>query len=136
MLLQFILGVSDSPDAFLLFVNVIFVLFGAVLEGSPAIIILAPAIYAGSNKTGLDPIYFGDGPDGQPRCRVYTAARRLGSAGCNVCGKDHDRATSKPIMPYFLAMVIAMLLITYVPDISLTIPKMFGYKPIGSFTGF
>ena len=59
MLLAWILGISSSPYVFLMFVNVIFLFFGAILEGSPAVIILAPLFMPVAVKLGIDPIHFG-----------------------------------------------------------------------------
>jgi C4-dicarboxylate transporter, DctM subunit len=133
MLLQLILGISDSPYVFLFFVNIIFLLFGAVLEGSPAIIILAPLFMPVAVKLGLDPIYFGTVLMANLGVGFILPPVGLALLVATSVGKITIAQLSKPIMPYFLALVIAMLLITYVPDIALALPKMFGYKPIGSF---
>jgi C4-dicarboxylate transporter DctM subunit len=130
LIMQWVIGFSDSPYVFLLLVNVVVLIFGAVLEGAPAVIILAPLLLPVAVKLGIDPIHFGT---------LMIANIGVGYLlppigiclliACSV-GKVRVVDVMKPIMPYFTAMVIALLLITYIPDISLFIPKLFGYQPL------
>lgn len=129
-IMKWVIGFSDSPYVFLMLVNMVVLIFGAVLEGAPAVIILAPLLLPVAVKLGIDPIHFGT---------LMIANIGVGYLlppvgiclliACSV-GKVRVVDVIKPIMPYFTAMVIALLLITYIPDISLFIPKMFGYQPL------
>jgi C4-dicarboxylate transporter DctM subunit len=131
LLLNWILSVSDSPVVFLLLVNVVLLFIGAVLEGSPAVIILTPLLMPVAHKFGIDPIHFGT---------IIIANIGVGFllppigicllVACSV-GKVNVLDVSKPLMPYFIAMIVALLLITYIPSISLVIPVALGYQPVG-----
>ena len=52
-------GISTSPWFFLLLSNVIFVIFGAVLEGLPAMIVFVPVMYPIAMQFGIDPLHYG-----------------------------------------------------------------------------
>jgi C4-dicarboxylate transporter DctM subunit len=130
-LLTWITGVSARPWVFLVLVNIMLLFIGAVLEGAPAVIILAPLLMPVATQLGLDPIHFGT---------IIVANIGVGFllppiglcllVACSV-GKVNVAEVAKPILPYFIVLVIALLIITFVPWISLAIPKLIGYKPSG-----
>jgi TRAP-type C4-dicarboxylate transport system permease large subunit len=82
-------------------------------------------------KFGIDPIHFGT---------IIIANIGVGFllppvgicllVACSV-GKVDVLSVVKPLMPYFIAMIVALLLITYIPSISLAIPMALGYQPLG-----
>jgi tripartite ATP-independent transporter DctM subunit len=131
LLLHSITSVSNSPFVFLFLVNLVLLVIGAVLEGSPAVIILTPLLMPVALKLGIDPIHFGT---------IIIANIGVGFlfppvglcllVACSV-GKVQVANVIKPIMPYFIVLFVALLLITYVPMISLAIPMMMGYQPVG-----
>jgi C4-dicarboxylate transporter DctM subunit len=131
LLLNWILSVSDSPIVFLLLMNIVLLFIGAVLEGAPAVIILTPLLMPVAYKFGIDPIHFGT---------IIIANIGVGFllppvgicllVACSV-GKVDVLSVVKPLMPYFIAMIVALLLITYIPSISLAIPMALGYQPLG-----
>lgn len=129
MMAEWLLQVSSGPLIFLIIVNIIFVFVGSVLEGSPAVIILAPLLFPIALKLGIDPIHFGT---------ILIA--NLGVAfilpptglclivACSV-GKTRMTDVVKPLMPYLVVMIITLLIIIYVPWFSLFIPRLSGiYK--------
>lgn len=130
-LLQWVTGFSSEPWVFLLIVNLVLLIVGAVLEGAPAVIILTPLLMPVAVKLGIDPIHFGT---------IIIANIGVGFllppvglcllVACSV-GKVPVSQVIKPIMPYFGIMIVALLLITYIPMLSLGIPMLLGYKPIG-----
>ena len=131
VLLNWVASVSSKPWVFLILVNIILLFIGAVLEGAPAVIIFAPLLLPVSSKLGIDPIHFGT---------IIVANIGVGFllppiglcllVACSV-GKVDVGQVTKPIMPYFLALIAALLLITFVPWISLSLPVLLGYNPVG-----
>jgi C4-dicarboxylate transporter DctM subunit len=131
VMLSWITTISTSPWIFLILVNVILLFVGAVLEGAPAVIILAPLLMPVAIKLGLDPIHFGT---------IIVANIGVGFllppiglcllVACSV-GKVSVTQVVKPIMPYFIIMIVALFIITFVPWISLAIPMLLGYTPVG-----
>jgi C4-dicarboxylate transporter DctM subunit len=135
-LLAFMNNFSASPIIFLLIVNAVFLILGAVLEGSPAVIILTPIFMPVAVQYGIDPVHFGI---------IIVANIGVGFllppiglcllVACSV-GKIEIAKVIRPILPYFAALIVALMLITYIPDLVLTLPKAIGYIPQGDFAGF
>jgi len=134
-LLAFMTEFSTTPFLFLVIVNIVFLVLGAVLEGAPAVIILTPIFMPMAIKLGIDPIHFGI---------IIIANIGVGFVlppvglcllvACSV-GKVAVMNVARPILPYFAALVAALMVVTYVPDIALLLPKLAGYVPKGNFTG-
>ncbi|MDR1934256.1 MAG: TRAP transporter large permease [Candidatus Accumulibacter sp.] len=134
-LLAFMGDFATSPYVFLLIVNVVFLVLGAVLEGAPAVIILTPIFMPMAISFGIDPIHFGI---------IIIANIGVGFllppvglcllVACSV-GKVEVVKVIKPIMPYFAALIAALMAVTYVPDVALLLPRMVGYVPKGTFAG-
>lgn len=133
MLMNWITTVSDSPWIFLAICNVVLLISGSILEGAPAIIILAPLMIPMALKLGIDPIHFGTMMI--TNLGVGYVLPPIGICLLIACttGKIDVAHVVKPVMPYFLTMVVVLLLITYVPSISLFIPKLLGYQPVGNW---
>ncbi len=134
-LLAFMTDFSSTPFLFLLIVNVVFLILGAVLEGAPAVIILTPIFMPMALKFGIDPIHFGI---------IIIANIGVGFlfppvglcllVACSV-GRVRVVDVIGPIMPYFVALIGALMVVTYVPNIVLWLPKLVGYVPKGTFSG-
>jgi tripartite ATP-independent transporter DctM subunit len=137
---QYLMGVSGVPQmlgevlgplkthhwAFLLGTALITVLFGMVLEGLPAAVVLIPVVFPIAEAMGIDPIHFNI---------VQTAAVGIGlflppmGVGllmalrfANLSVGQHFRT----YIPYMLALFAGLLLIICIPEISLTLPRLAG----------
>lgn len=123
-LLHYILSVSESPVVFLILVNVIFLFFGAILEGSPAVIILAPLFMPVAIKLGIDPIHFGTIIMANLGVGFLLPPIGLCLLVASTVGKVKVSELTLPIMPYFFALLAALMIITYVPGVSLWLPNL------------
>jgi len=130
VIMKWVIDFSENPYVFLLLTNLVVLIFGAVLEGAPAVIILAPLLMPVAVKLGIDPIHFGTLMIAN--IGVGYLLPPIGICLLIACSVGKVRVVDiiKPITPYFIAMVIALMLITYVPEVSLFIPKLFGYQPL------
>jgi C4-dicarboxylate transporter, DctM subunit len=116
---------ADSPFLFLIFVNVLFLLIGSGLDTPAAIVILAPILHPVAIKLGIDPIHFGTvvvvnfviGYITPPVAYNIFVAK-------NLTDITMDEA-SIACIPFFIASLLALALITYVPAISLFFPRLF-----------
>jgi C4-dicarboxylate transporter, DctM subunit len=112
---------------FLLVVALISMLFGMVLDGLPAVVVLIPVVFPIATKIGINPIHFDI---------VQTAAVGIGlflppmGVGllmalrfADVSVMQHARA----YWPYVAALLIGLLLIILVPELSLAIPRSAGF---------
>jgi C4-dicarboxylate transporter DctM subunit len=116
---------AESPIVFLLFVNILFLLIGSGLDTPAAIVILAPILHPVALKLGIDPIHFGTvvvvnfviGYITPPIAYNIFVAKNLADISM-------DEA-SIACIPFFITALLALVLITYVPAISLFFPRLF-----------
>ena len=119
VLQQFLLSVTHSADVFLLIMLVFYLIIGTFLEAGVAIMLLAPILVPICGSYGINPVHFG----------IFTlVALSIGfltpPVGTNLfmtcsIGKIDILSLSKAVMPFILAMLFGVLLIAYVPAISL-----------------
>jgi C4-dicarboxylate transporter DctM subunit len=120
-----IVRLADSRFIFLLFVNILFLLIGSGLDTPAAIVILAPILHPVAIKLGIDPIHFGTvvvvnfviGYITPPIAYNIFVAK-------NLTDISMDEA-SIACIPFFIASLLALAIITYVPSISLFFPRLF-----------
>lgn len=123
-LAAWIASVSNNPWLFLLFVNILLVLVGTFMENAPALVMLLPVLFPASQQLGIDPIHF---------CVVVSINLVLGlitppvaislslstlMAGC------HPRETIREVIPFFVAAMGVLLLLTYVPQLVIWLPNL------------
>ncbi len=115
----FLTGVSDSPVVVLLLINLFLLVVGLFLDTVPAIIVMAPMLLPTVKALGINPIHFGV---------VMAVNLAIGLCtppyGCNLfvgaaVAKIRLDSMFKYIIPFFIASIAALLLITYVPWFSL-----------------
>jgi len=120
-------GLTDSRILVLLAMNVFLLLVGCVMDGTPAILILAPILQPIAADYGVDIIHFG-----LMMCLNVAIGFCTPPVGLNLfvassLGNIQFMSLCKRIVPFLLALVVGLLLVTYVPVISLGIPWLFGY---------
>jgi C4-dicarboxylate transporter, DctM subunit len=112
---------------FLLVTNVLLLLAGNVMEPSSIILILAPILFPVAMKLGIDPIHLGvlmtvNMEVGM--CHPPVGLNLYVSSGITKMGISE---LTMAVMPWLIAMLCFLLLVTYVPAISLWLPHMLGY---------
>jgi C4-dicarboxylate transporter DctM subunit len=119
MITEFLTGVSDNPYIVLMFINVFLLIVGCFLDTVPAIIVMAPMLLPTVEAMGINPIHFGV---------IMAVNLALGLCsppyGCNLfvgaaVAKIKMESMFKYIIPYFIVGILALLLITYIPWLSL-----------------
>ena len=119
MITTFLTSVSDSPYVVLMFINLVLLLIGCFLDTVPAIIVMAPMLLPTVEAMHINPVHFGV---------IMAVNLALGLCsppyGCNLfvgaaVAKIKMESMFKYIIPYFITGVIALLIITYVPALSL-----------------
>jgi len=122
-----LLGISDNRIIILLLINAILLIVGVFMDMTPAVLIFTPIFLPIVTGLGLDPIHFGIIM--VLNLSVGLCTPPVGSVlfiGCSVANiKIED--VIKPLFPMFLAMILCLLLITYIPEISLWLPHAFGF---------
>jgi len=121
MLLQ---SISDNPMVIMLMVNVILLFLGTFMDMSPLIIICTPIFLPVMTQLGMDPVQFGIVL--MINLGIGLVTPPVGSVlfvGCAV-GNVRMEDTVRTIWPFYLVMVVTLLLVTYIPAISMFIPNL------------
>ena len=123
---RLITSVSDNPIVIALMLNVILLVLGCIMDMAPIILIATPILLPIATSIGIDPIQFGIMVILNCGIGLLTppvgAVLFIGSA----VGKTPMEKVVKATLPFYLCMLIALLLITFVPQISLLIPNLLG----------
>ncbi|ECH8835161.1 TRAP transporter large permease [Salmonella enterica subsp. enterica] len=121
-----ILGISANKLVILLVITVFLLIIGAFMDIGPAILIFTPILLPIMTKLGVDPVHFGI-------IMIYnlaigTITPPVGSGlyvGASV-GKVKVEEVIKPLLPFYGAIIGVLLLITYIPEITLFLPRLLG----------
>ncbi len=121
-----LLSISDSPFVILLIINLILLFVGVFMDMTPAVLIFTPIFLpVVQNQLGLNPIHFGIIM--VLNLSVGLCTPPVGSVlfiGCSVANVKIEKVI-RPLLPLFAAMVVVLLLVTYIPEISLWLPRFF-----------
>jgi C4-dicarboxylate transporter DctM subunit len=121
---QWFISLSSSPYVILLLVNILLLIVGCFMETNAAIIILAPIFIPLMIKIGIDPILFGVIMVVNLAIGMVTPPLGVNLfVACGI-GKLTLERISKAVVPFIIAMVAALMIITYIPDISMFLPRM------------
>ncbi|EFW68422.1 putative rhamnogalacturonide-specific TRAP-type transporter, large transmembrane component RhiC [Escherichia coli WV_060327] len=121
-----ILGISANKLVILLVITVFLLIIGAFMDIGPAILIFTPILLPIMIKLGVDPIHFGI-------IMIYnlaigTITPPVGSGlyvGASV-GKVKVEEVIKPLLPFYAIIIGVLLLITYIPEMTLFLPRLLG----------
>jgi C4-dicarboxylate transporter DctM subunit len=125
---QFLLNVSGNKIMFLLLMNLILLIAGCFLDATSALYVFTPIMLPVALQLGYDPVLLGV---------VMTMNLAIGMVtppvGVNLyvaCGvsKISLKEISLRVIPYVIASVIVLLLVTYIPQIALFLPNVMGIK--------
>ena len=119
-------GLTDNPILILLMINAVLLLLGMIMDMAALILICTPIFLPVANSLGIDPLQFG---------MILLVNLGLGLCtppvgsclfvGCAV-GKLPMEKAVRTIWPFYLAIFVALMLVTFVPAISLTLPGLIG----------
>ncbi len=122
---NFIMSISSNPIVIMLLVNLFLFFVGTFMETLAAIIILAPILMPVAQQVGIDPIHFG-----LIMCTNFAVGYITPPLGANLfvaCGITGIPFGSlcKAIVPFIITMSVTVLLLTFVPQLTMFLPKMF-----------
>ncbi|MGQ0652641.1 MAG: TRAP transporter large permease [Betaproteobacteria bacterium] len=120
----FFLGISENKYVFLLLVNILLLILGTFMDLAPMLLICTPIFMPVILKLGIDPVHFG---------MVMILNLGIGLitppvgptlfVGCAI-GKVTMEEVTKELWPFYGAMCVALLLVTYIPALSLWLPGL------------
>lgn len=118
-------GISDEPLVILLLLNLVLLLLGTFMDMAPLIVITTPIFLPVATAFGVDPVHFGIILIlnlGIGLCTPPVGAVLF--VGCAV-GKIPVREAIRTIWPFYAAALVTLMLVTYVPALSLWLPAQF-----------
>ena len=126
-LAAFVLSLSDNPLTLLFLINLLLFCVGMFLDAGPAIIILGPILAPIFTDLGIDPIHFAMIMSVNLTVGLATPPMGLVLFVASSVSGERVEAISKAILPFLAVEVIVIGLITYVPAISMLIPRLTGF---------
>lgn len=127
MMTDALLGISDNKIVVLLIINLILLFVGIFMDMTPAVLIFTPIFLPVVTALGIDPIHFGIIM--VLNLCIGLCTPPVGSVlfiGVGVA-KTTIPKVIKPLLPLFLAMIIALTLVSLFPELSMWLPRVFGY---------
>ena len=119
-----IVGLTNNPILIALLLNLILLVLGCIMDMSPIILIATPILLPIAQSIGIDPIQFGIMVILNCGIGLLTppvgAVLFIGSAVAKIPMEKVVKAT----LPFYLCMIITLLLVTFVPAISMFIPNL------------
>lgn len=129
---QAIVGITDNKILLILLLNVILLVLGMIMDMAPIILIATPILLPVATQfCELDPIQFGIMV--VLNCGIGLLTPPVGAVlfiGSAVAKRPMEKVV-KATLPFYVCMIITLLLVSYWQDVSLIIPKIFDdYKPV------
>ncbi|MCA6952729.1 TRAP transporter large permease [Pectobacterium polaris] len=123
---EFFTSISDNKYVILMWINIMLLLLGTLMDMAPLILILTPVLLPVALSLGIDPVHFGMiilvnlgiGLITPPVGSVLFVASAV--------SKQKIEQVVKAMLPFYCALFFVLMLVTYIPAISLWLPKFFG----------
>ncbi|WP_254305654.1 TRAP transporter large permease [Sphingopyxis sp. BSNA05] len=115
---------TDNPILVLLIINVILLLLGTFMDMSPLIVITTPIFLPIVSALGIDPVHFG--VIMMLNLGIGLVTPPVGSVlfvGAAV-GKISVEETIRTIWPFYLTLIVALMMISYIPSLSMALPNL------------
>lgn len=127
ILAEFILSLSQNPLVLLFLINLLLFVVGMFLDAGPAIIILGPILGPVFVDLGIDPIHFAIIMSVNLTVGLATPPMGLVLFVASSVSGERVETISKAILPFLAVEIFVIFLITFVPEISMTIPRLTGF---------
>ena len=116
---QFMLGITDSTVITLLIINVFLLILGTFMETSVIIILLTPILLPVILALGVDPVLFGVIMVVNSAIGMLTPPVGINLLVAGKIAKLSNTAIERAVIPFLIIMIVDLMLITYVPEISM-----------------
>lgn len=124
---QFIIDHAQNWIVFVIFVNILFLILGMIMDALPALIILMPILVPVGVSLGMNPIHIGILVEANVGISLISPP--VGICLYVACGLSDLRIEDilRPLIPFILVLLVTLLIISYVPEITLFLPRLLGY---------
>lgn len=123
----FVFSITDNIYLLLFLVNILMLIVGMFLDASPAILILGPILAPTMMSLGIHPLHFAIIMCVNLTVGLATPPLGLILFVASSLTKLQVLEIAKEMAPYLVVHLIVILLITYLPFLTMTLPKLFGY---------
>lgn len=127
ILAEFVLSLSENPLVLLFLINLLLFVVGMFLDAGPAIIILGPILGPIFVEMGVDPIHFAIIMSVNLTVGLATPPMGLVLFVASSVSGERVETISKAILPFLAVEIVVIFLITFIPEISMTIPRLTGF---------
>ncbi|HBE9177757.1 TRAP transporter large permease [Serratia fonticola] len=119
-------SISDNKYVILMCINIMLLLIGTLMDMAPLILILTPVLLPVTNSLGIDPVHFG--MIMLVNLGIGLITPPVGSVlfVASAVSKQKIEQVVKAMLPFYAVLFLVLLAITYIPAISLFLPKFFG----------
>ncbi len=124
---EYILGLSENPLVLLFLINILLFIVGMFLDAGPAIIILGPILGPIFVDLGVHPVHFAIIMSVNLTVGLATPPMGLVLFVASTVSGEKVETIAKAILPFLAVEIFVIFLITYVPAISMTIPRLTGF---------
>ncbi|WP_377504724.1 TRAP transporter large permease [Octadecabacter sp. R77987] len=131
-----ILGLSENPLILLFLINILLFIVGMFLDAGPAIIILGPILGPIFVDLGVHPVHFAIIMSVNLTVGLATPPMGLVLFVASTVSGEKVETIARAILPFLAVEVLVIFLITYVPEISMTVPYLTGFLGCGEDIGF
>ena len=121
-------GYELSKAGFLLMVNVLLLILGALLEGGTILLVVVPILIPAAQALGIDMVHFGLVVTVNLMIGLITPPYGLLLFICANMSRQPLTAVIRETMPFIWVLIAALAFLTYVPDSVLWLPRLLGYK--------
>ena len=124
---DFLLNISDNKIIILLIINFLLLFVGIFMDMTPAVLIFTPIFLPVVTTLGIDPVQFGIMM--VLNLCIGLCTPPVGSVlfvGIGIAKTSIEKVI-RPLLPMFFAMILSLILITFIPQITLWLPKAFGF---------
>ncbi len=121
-----LVAVGDNKLLVLLIINGVLLVVGTFMDTTPAILIFTPIFLPAAVALGIDPLHFGIVM--VLNLCIGLCTPPVGTvlfAGCGVANVSMTEIV-RPLLPLYVAMLLALALVTFIPEITLFVPRLFG----------
>ena len=126
IVIDFITSTAGGQFLFLLFSNLAFIFFGALLDGLPAMLMLIPLFFPIAAKVGVNPIHYGIIITANMGLALFMPPAGVGLFITSGIARSSIAEVTRSAVPYLINIFIMTLLITYFPGMVLFLPKLMG----------
>ncbi len=116
---QFMLGITDSTIITLLIINILLLILGTFMETAVTIILLTPILLPITNSLGIDPVLFGVIMVVNSAIGMLTPPVGINLLVAGNIAKLQNTEIERAVIPFLVIMIVDLVLITYIPEISL-----------------